>query len=431
MKQVENLVVNGGDGDDVISAAGGTGAIGAVYPTAVQFYGGAGNDTLTGGAANDKFVGGSGADTYFGSAGNDTVDYSARSVALTLKTIVGDNAAVSASTDTSGDTAGAEGDKISDKIVNIIGGSGIDTITIDPTSTVAHNVTGGYGADVFTGGTAVDVFDGGTGADVCNGAKATMSYASRLLPVTVTIGSMANDGYPVGSNGAAGVFTQNGTTSDKRVNVTVVTAATDTVGRLITISGSTGGTNDGTYPVTAVNSATSVVIDTSSNAAFDETVLTGTLTWAFIAEADDVQCGNVTGSATAVNTITGDGNANIIRGGSANDVLKGGAGIDWIYGGAGADAIEGGADADTIFGENGADTIYGGAGDDTINGGEGIDTMYGGDGDDIMEGGTEADVFDCDGNLDATPTAGSAPGEIDISVDYLMGTDTSTVNCES
>jgi Ca2+-binding RTX toxin-like protein len=433
MKQVENLVVNGGAGNDTVSAAGGTGAIGPVYPTAVSFYGGAGDDVLTGGTGNDKFVGGSGADTFFGSAGNDTVDYSARSVALTIKTIVGDNAAVTGSTDTSGDTAGAEGDKISDKIVNIIGGAGVDTITIAATSTVAHNVTGGRGADVFTGGLGNDVFDGGFGADVCNGAKGTMTYASRVTPITVTIGSMANDGAPVGTNGTTGTFTQSGTTSDDRINLTAVTSATDMLGRFVTITGSTGNTNDGTYEVVAVNSATSVTLDVSSNASFDETVLTPSagLTWSFIAEGDDVQCGNVTGASGAfVNTITGDANANVIKGGSGNDVLKGGAGIDWIYGGAGNDAIEGGADADTIFGENGTDTIYGGAGDDTLNGGEGTDTLYGGDGDDIIEGGTEADVFDCDGNLDATPTAGSAPGEIDTAVDYLMGTDTSMVNCE-
>jgi Ca2+-binding RTX toxin-like protein len=431
-KQVENLIVNGGAEDDVISAAGGTGAIGAVYPLAVSFYGGADEDTLTGGAGNDKFVGGSEGDVFQGSAGNDTVDYSARSAAMTIKTIVGDAAAVVASTDTSGITAGAEGDKISDKIVNIIGGSGVDTITIASTSTVAHNVTGGYGDDVFTGGLGADIFDGGTGADSCTGAKATMTYLGRPLALTVTVGTTANDGYPLGATAATGTFAASGTLTDKRITLQAISGATDTVGRLVTITGSTGNTNDGTYPVVSVNSANSVVLDVSSNASFDESVLTPTagLTWTFIAEGDDADCGNVTGGS-AINTITGDGNANVIRGGALADVLKGGAGNDWVYGGAGNDAIEGGAGADTIFGDADADTIYGGAGDDTINGGAGIDTMYGGDGDDIMEGGTEADVFDCDGNLDATPTAGSAPGEIDTAVDFTSGTDTGTaLNCE-
>jgi Ca2+-binding RTX toxin-like protein len=433
MKQVENLVVNGGSGNDTVSAAGGTGAIGPVFPTAVSFYGGAGDDLLTGGTGNDKFVGGSGNDTFFGSAGNDTVDYSARTAPLTIKTIVGDNAAVTASTDTSGDqTLGTpEADKISDKVVNLIGGSGIDTITIAPTSTVAHNVTGGQGADVFTGGTGLDVFDGGTGADVCNGAKATMTYASRLLPVVVTVGLTANDGYAAGGTGTASAVTNNpASTTDKLIQVGVTSPhGTDAIGRLVTLAAFTTTANNGTYPVVS-STATTVVLDVSSNASFNEGSLAGTVTYDIIAEADDVQCGNVTGSSTAVNTLTGDLNANVLRGGSGNDTIKGGAGIDWIYGGAGNDAIEGGADADTIFGENGTDVIYGGAGDDTLNGGEGTDTVVGGDGDDIIEGGTEADVFDCDGNLDAAATAGTAPGEIDTAVDYTMGTDTSMVNCE-
>jgi Ca2+-binding RTX toxin-like protein len=443
MKSVENVTISAGDGDDVINASGVFGT-GAIYPTDTLLLGGDGNDTITGGAGSDTITGGNDNDQLDGGLGNDifkasssedgadtilitgttpgadTVDYSARKndVTLTLDGSTG-----------SGESGGGEGDKIPDKIATVIGGAGDDTITISPSSTLAHTVLGGSGADTFNGGLGADVFDGQSGSDVCHGDKATMSYATRALPVVVTIAAGTNDGYAAGASGSAGSSTNAGTTSDKRVNVAGLTGATDTAGRLLTISGFTTGTNDGTYPVVSSSGSTAVVIDTSSNAAFDETALGGTLTWSFIAEADDVDCANVVGGLTT-NTITGDVRANLIRGGAASDTLKGGGGRDQIYGGGGNDALEGGDGDDMLYGDDGDDTMYGGLGNDALHGGDGNDTLVGGDDDDIIEGDAGADTFNCDGVLDASATAGTTPGEIDITVDYTAGVDTSSVNCE-
>jgi Ca2+-binding RTX toxin-like protein len=438
--QVENVTINAGDGNDKISMAGVFGTT-PVWALAASLYGGANNDTITGGTGNDTINGGSGDDTLDGgngndsfnmgtapdgadtvtttgtTPGNDTVDYSGRTAALTIKTIL--PADLATSTDTSGGTAGAEGDKISDTIVNITGGQGNDAITIAPTSTRTHNVNGGRGNDTFNSGAGADLFDGGLGADVCIGLTGSMSYASRTAAaVTVTLcgGDDAacaadnNDGAPAGT-GAAGAGANFGTMADKLINVTGLTNMLGSEGRLLRITGFTDTGNDDNvtgYPITVVNSATSVTVDTTTNAMFDETDVTGTLSWTLVAEGDNARCANVVGTAVA-DTITGDARNNSLRGGDGNDTITGGTGDDGLYG-----------EADN-------DTLYGGVGSDTVVGGAGNDTLTGGDGDDILQGDAGTDGFVCDGN-NAAAVMGSAPGDIDFTVDVEMG-ETADATC--
>jgi Ca2+-binding RTX toxin-like protein len=81
----DQLVVNGGAGDDTIDASALTaGAIG------LRIDGGAGNDTLIGGAGNDVLVGGAGLDHLAGGAGQDTFQFTGATLA-TLDTGVGAN----------------------------------------------------------------------------------------------------------------------------------------------------------------------------------------------------------------------------------------------------------------------------------------------------------------------------------------------------
>ncbi|WP_425928557.1 retention module-containing protein [Pseudomonas sp. NyZ201] len=59
-------------------------------------------------------------------------------------------------------------------------------------------------------------------------------------------------------------------------------------------------------------------------------------------------------------TLTGDGNANVLRGGLGNDVLSGGGGDDLLIGGRGDDTLTGGPGADTFqwqLGDNGHDVV--------------------------------------------------------------------------
>jgi Ca2+-binding RTX toxin-like protein len=66
---LDQLRVNGGDGDDVLEASGLAG--GAIQ---LVLDGGAGNDILVGSAGDDVLLGGDGDDVIIGGGGNDVID---------------------------------------------------------------------------------------------------------------------------------------------------------------------------------------------------------------------------------------------------------------------------------------------------------------------------------------------------------------------
>ena len=121
---------------------------------------------------------------------------------------------------------------------------------------------------------------------------------------------------------------------------------------------------------------------------------------------------NVTGSATAGDTLTGDdggnrldglGGDNVLYGNGGDDVLIARDGADQLYGGAGDDGISagggndqawGGDGNDQLDGGDGDDQLFGEAGNDVITAGDGNDTMLdGGIGDDTIDGGAGNDVL--------------------------------------
>ncbi len=159
-------------------------------PGADTITGGDGNDTLNGNEGDDTFSEGSasnGGDTFNGGAGTDTVDYSGRSLALTI-TMDGSSA---------DDGADGENDSIKADVENIISGSGADDIT---GNTSANSITGGAGADTLNGGGGNDIFLEGSassGADAIAGGAGTdlVDYSARTGALTVTMdGVAANDG---------------------------------------------------------------------------------------------------------------------------------------------------------------------------------------------------------------------------------------------
>jgi Ca2+-binding RTX toxin-like protein len=128
---------------------------------------------------------------------------------------------------------------------------------------------------------------------------------------------------------------------------------------------------------------------------------------------------------TGNDTITGDGNANVLAGDNGNDTLFGKAGDDTLYGD-GRIAIDdhgavssfadvrtlGGAGNgnDTLWGGDGSDALYGGGGNDQLFGGDigpigsidqpldGADILHGGDGNDLLRGASGDDqLFGDDG----------------------------------
>ncbi len=78
--------------------------------------------------------------------------------------------------------------------------------------------------------------------------------------------------------------------------------------------------------------------------------------------------------ATAIGTITPDGDICTIVGTGGADALNGTAGPDVICGSDGNDLINGFAGNDTIFGEAGDDVLRGGTGNDQFSGGNGVDS---------------------------------------------------------
>jgi Ca2+-binding RTX toxin-like protein len=145
----DNLL-DGGPGNDTISGGAGNDLL----------RGGPGNDTLRGDAGDDTFDEGastSGADTIAGGAGIDTVDYTARSIALT---IVMDGV--------TGSGEPLEGDRIGSDVENLTGGSAADSIT----GNAADNLLqGGPGSadDALYGLAGDDVLDGNDGNDALDG----------------------------------------------------------------------------------------------------------------------------------------------------------------------------------------------------------------------------------------------------------------------
>ena len=131
----------------------------------MTLIGSAGANHLTGGAGNDLIDGGLGADQMSGGGGIDTVDYSSRTLPLTL-TIGSD--------DTDGQAG--ENDGIVGDVENVRGGSGVDVIVGNELNNV---LDGGPGADNISGGDGADAVD----------------YSRRTAAVNVTLNAgVGNDG---------------------------------------------------------------------------------------------------------------------------------------------------------------------------------------------------------------------------------------------
>ncbi len=129
-----------------------------------RLTGGAGNDVLSGGAGDDTFDEGSaanGSDSFSGGQGEDRVDYSARSLPLTV-TMDG----------VADDGQASEGDNVQLDVEDLSGGSAADSITGNAGDNKldgnggADTLSGLGGIDELTGGAGFDVLDGGDGDDI-------------------------------------------------------------------------------------------------------------------------------------------------------------------------------------------------------------------------------------------------------------------------
>jgi Ca2+-binding RTX toxin-like protein len=144
-----NNTLIGGPGDDTLQANGGND----------RLEGGTGNDILFGGNGIDTFVEGnaaSGSDDIFGGPQKDTVDYSRRTVGLTVSLGAGND----------DDGEAGEGDEVAVDVEVILGGSGDDTLV---GAANQNTLDGGAGDDELFGGGNRDLLFGGPGNDFLQG----------------------------------------------------------------------------------------------------------------------------------------------------------------------------------------------------------------------------------------------------------------------
>ena len=155
-----SLIVTGGTGDDVID--------GSTLSEGVNFFGSAGNDTLTGGSGNDVLGGGGGTDIIAGGAGFDTNSFQGIGVGVT--------ATVNAAGDGTANYAAVN--ETFSGIENLTGSENDDVLIATGT---ANNVLLGQGGnDVIAGGGGTDVINGGEGID-------TNSFSAIGIPITAVI----------------------------------------------------------------------------------------------------------------------------------------------------------------------------------------------------------------------------------------------------
>ncbi len=282
--------------DQAVGTVSGTDQLSSIE----NIIGGSGVDTLTGDSNNNVLDGGLGDDVLNGGAGNDTASYAEDSAGVVVNLSFATDQAV-------GTVSGI--DQLS-SIENIIGGSGVDTLTGDSNNNIFEG-----------GGGAQDIIDGGAGLD-------TASYVSSGAGVSVNL-----------FNG------ETGQTGD---------AAGDILTRIENLTGSD-------FNDVFVGQGQNNTL--SGGGGLD--ILTGgmAIDILFGGSGDDMLYGDVSDYFMTVAKFTAEGLAQF-----GNDNLFGGAGNDTLQAGIGDDRLDGGAGNDSLSGGRGNDTfVFGtGFGNDTI-----------------------------------------------------------------
>lgn len=341
--------------------------------------GGAGNDTFIFEHDGGKLAGGLG--RIDGGAGINTLDYRNYTSGVMVNLLTGM----------------ATGFARIANIRNVIGGSGIDTLTGD----AADNVLSGNGGnDTLNGGAGNDILNGGTGSDTLNGDSGNDTLNGGIGNDTLN-GGDDNDTLNGNEdndtlNGGAGSDTLYGNDGN---DLLFGNDGNDTLYGGLGTDALNGGAGDDTYPLASFD--TDTISDTSGNDGLDFSTWSSSLTI------------TVGGS-----TVIGDGvNAVTLTGGSPTLRLTTGSGDDRFYfvGGTFPGSINGGTGSDTLdFSgySSGRSVMLSGA---DANGFAGTESAISGgfDGIDILIGGTGSDTL--------TGVNGASSWEVDGANRYLLG----------
>jgi Ca2+-binding RTX toxin-like protein len=301
------IVVTGGAGNDLITLTT-TGAD--------SISGGSGNETFT--VSNTGFTL---LDTIAGGVGTDNITMSDTAAVVDADfTNVTSVERLNSTATTSGNTLTATIGALAQAagLVSIVGGTGVDTVTVGAGYTGTVRVTTTSGSDVIS-------------------ASAT----AGTLQIATALGDIdAADVWTGGTGASDSLIVTSGT-------ATAATLAQVTAFETITTSGDAGA-----FLITTANVNVASGVTMTVNGA--SLVTTNALTFDGTAEADGKF--SITGGSGA-DTLSGGSLADTIDGASGNDVIDGGSGNDSMTGGAGNDTITVGQAEDYADGGVGTDTL--------------------------------------------------------------------------
>ena len=180
----ENLVLQAGGGNDVITAGNGLANL-----IQLTLDGGEGNDTITGGDGNDTLIGGAGDDQVFGQAGNDRMIWNPGDGSDLLEGGDGnDTAEVNGGSGAETFTVAANGTRVrfdrtstnpffldigttENLVLQAGGGNDVITAGNGLANLIQLTLDGGEGNDTITGGDGNDTLIGGDGNDTVVGGR--------------------------------------------------------------------------------------------------------------------------------------------------------------------------------------------------------------------------------------------------------------------
>lgn len=304
------------NGKVVVTGGGGSDAITLTANGADSVAGGSGNDTFTltsaGFTVADTIAGGDGNDIIAMSDSATVIDADFTNVTSVQRLTSTGTANTNTLTATVGALALAAG------VSSVIGGTGVDTLTVDAAYTGTIRFTPTSGSDVVTAASST----------------ATLQVATALGQIN------------------AGDTWTGGTGSSDELIVTSGTATATTMANITAFERITTSADDAAFSITTADANVASGITMTVNAA----------------------------SLISTNALTFDGSAETngkfsITGGNAGDTITGGAGVDTIDGGAGSDSIDGGSGDDSVLGGLGDDTITASSANDFADGGVGTDRL--------------------------------------------------------
>jgi Ca2+-binding RTX toxin-like protein len=371
---VENIVINAGGGDDVITAGNGLASL-----TQLTIDGGAGNDTITGGDGNDTLIGGDGNDVVIGGRGNDVAQL----------------------------------------------GNGDDTFIWNP----------GDGSDTVDGQAGNDtlLFNGANvneNIDIsANGSH--VRFTRDVANITMDLKGIEQIQFTA-RGGADNITVDNLAGTDaKLVDIDLAgqpgTGVGDGSADTVTVNGTGGGNHigiAGSGTSVSVTGLPAQVTIEGAEAANDTLVING------LGGNDTIDASTLPAGVINLTIDGGDGN-DTITGSDGADTLIGGAGNDVITGGRGNDvALLGDGNDQFIWNPgDGSDTVEGQAGTDTLvfNGSNAPERI------DISANGSRVSLFRDVGNVTMDLNGvehiqlNAAGGADTVTVNDLTGTDTTQV----